>query len=628
MGVTLAALLASTGTAALAQSATGQAPMLDALVESGDLPPVAERVGTEPFVHAPVEGVRSYGGTLRQLYSGGGDEAVLWLFYGYEPLLRWNQDADGVVPNIAESYEVNEDASVFTFDLREGMRWSDGHPFTAHDIVWFFDHVQPDENIDPTNRLQFLVNQEVSARAIDDYTLEITLGQSNAMFPILLAQPHANWLANYPPHYLEQFHGGFNDDAGALAAEEGYQSWYEMFQDKLDPFQNIDKPTINAWVLTRPESDPTQVEYARNPYYWKVDDEGNQLPYIDGAVMEIVENREVMLLKAVNGEVDWIARYINTAENRPVFFENIERADLDYFEIVVARSSPIQIHMNRTAQDPIVRKVLNDRDVRIAMSHAIDREEISQLIYAGQCSPAHQTSPRPEEAAFYDEEMGTQFTEHDVARANQLLDEAGYDQRDSKGWRMTPDGEPIAMIATVRADRQPYVDMMPFLTEAWQEIGLNVEWRSVEKSAKNAFRDSNQHHILIDDGDGASMGAYIFPRAYVPLHPDSAWMTGWVHWATGVGSDPQEPPAWMKEVISLHQAMQKEPDLDRQNQLYRDILAIHKEQFNVPGICLPANNIGFHTKRLRNVPDVLHGGTVNLGFPGPAAPEQFAILEE
>lgn len=625
----LASLILSTALAggALAQTATGQSPMLDDLVASGQLPPVDERVGSEPLVVTPVEGVRNYGGNLRQLYAGGGDEAVLWLFYNYEPLLRWNATADDAIPNIAESYEVNEDATVFTFDLREGMRWSDGAPFTAHDIVFFFEHVQPNTSIDPERRLQFLLNDEVTARAIDDYTVEITFAEPKALFPILLAQPHAMWLANFPRHYMEEFHGDLNENAGALAAERGFQNWEEMFEAMSDPFQNTEKPTINPWVLTRPEADLTQVAYERNPYYWKIDDAGNQLPYIDSSTLDVVGNREVMLLRALNGEVDFIGRYINVAENRPVFFENLESAGLDYFEIVVARSSPIQVHMNRTVQDPVLREFFNNRDVRIAMSHAINREEINELIYAGQCNPAHQISPRPEEELFYDEVMGTQFTEYDPDRANELLDAAGYDQRDADGWRLSPDGEPVTIIATVRADRQPYVDMMPFLTQGWQDIGVNVEWRSLEPSAKNALRDGNGHQILIDDGDGASMGAYIFPRVYVPLHPDSAWMTGWVHWAVG-GSDPVEPPQWMQDVIATYEEMQREPDLERQYELYREILAVHRDQFNVPGVCLPSNNLGFHTTRLRNVPDVMHGGTVNLGFPGPSAPEQYSILEQ
>jgi peptide/nickel transport system substrate-binding protein len=606
---------------ALAQTATGQAPSLQALVDSGELPPVAERVGSEPLVITPVDGVRTYGGNLRQVYTGAGDESWLWTFYGYEPLLRWNSEGNGVVPNIVEGYEVNDDATEYVFDLREGMRWSDGEPFTAHDLVFWAEHVQFNQNIDPQIRLSSITPEDgMTVEAVDDYTFKMTFERPKSLLPMNLAQSGGIWLGTYPRHYLEQFHADFNENAQDEATAAGFTSWEERFVAMHNLYTNLDKPSLNPWLFTRSADDTQLITLERNPYYWKIDDEGNQLPYIDQSTIEVVKDYEVMLLKALNGEVDYIGRYINTPANRAVLFENAETAGLSFFEIVDPAASPIQIHINQTAQDPVLRELFSNRDVRIALSHALDRQEIIDIVYAGQGTP-HQISPRPEETAFYDEEMGTQFTEFDPDLANQMLDEAGYDQRDGDGWRMSPDGEPISFIITTRADRQPYVDLLPFMAEDWQNVGFNVQWRALEKSAKDVHRNSNQHHVLVDDGDGASMSTYVFPRAYVPLNADSAWMTGWVHWAIG-GSDPQEPPEWMHEVIALYQEMQVEPDLERQADLYRQILAIHKEQFNILGLGLPVNGIGAH--RLQNVPERAYASSAPL-FPGPTQVEQFAM---
>lgn len=606
---------------ALAQTATAQAPMLDAM----ELPPVAERVGSEPMVITPVDGVRTYGGNMRQVYTGAGDESWLWTFYSYEPLLRWNLEMNAVVPNIAEGYEVNADATEYVFDLREGMKWSDGEPFTAEDIVFWANNVQLNTNIDPLFRLSFITDKDgFTAEAIDDYTVKFKFTRPKAMLPLQLATSSGIWLATYPKHYLQQYHPDFNPKAEEEAKAAGFQSWEERFVAMHGGrFTNVDRPTINPWLFTRPADDTQLVTLERNPYYWKIDDQGNQLPYLDGSTLEIVKDFEVMLLKLLNGEVDYNARYINTAANRPVIFENEQRSGLKFFEIVDPAASTVQIHINQTAQDPVLREMFSKRDVRIAMSVALNRQEIIDIVYAGQGTP-HQISPRPEETAFYDEEMGTQFTQYDPDMANQLLDAAGYDKRDANGWRLSPDGKPISITINTRADRQPYVDMMPFIAQYWQDVGLNVQFRSVERTANSALRDANQHQVAIDDGDGASMSTYVFPRAYVPLNGDSAWMTGWVHWAIG-GADPVEPPQWMKDVIELYNQMQTEPDLQKQGDLYRQILAAHKEQFNILGLGLPANRLGIH--RLQNVPAVAYASSAPL-FPGPTAVEQYAAAAE
>ncbi|GLQ56154.1 ABC transporter substrate-binding protein [Devosia nitrariae] len=618
--VVLAGLLSSVliAPSVLAQTAIAQAPMLDAMEE---LPPVADRVGSEPMVIVPVDGVRTYGGNLRQVYQGAGDESWLQTFYHYEPLMRWNNEMSEVLPNIAEGYEVNADATEYIFDLREGMKWSDGEPFTAADIVFWAEHVQFNDNIDPLFRLGFLTAEdELKVEAIDDYTVKFTFGRSKSMLPLQLATNSGIWLATYPRHYMEQFHPDFNANAEEEALAAGFTNWEERFMERHNIYNNLEKPVITPWVYTRRADDTEIITMERNPYYWKIDDQGNQLPYLDGSTIEVVKDFEVMLLKVLNGEVDYNARYVNTPANRAVMFDNEAKAGLKFFEIVNgAAASPVQIHLNQTARDPVLKALFSNRDVRIALSVAIDRQEIIDIVYAGQGTP-HQISPRPEEKQFYDEEMGTQFTQYDPEMANQLLDAAGYDKRDANGWRLSPDGQPINFVITTRADRQPYVDMLPFLEEDWRAIGFNVQSRSLEKAAKDTLRNANEHHVLVDDGDGASMNTYVFPRAYVPLNADSAWMTGWVHWAVG-GADPQEPPQWMKDVIALHEQMQVEPDLEKQADLYRQILAIHKEQFNILGLGLPVNGIGVH--RLQNVPSVAYASSAPL-FPGPTQVEQYA----
>ena len=613
--------------AAWGQTATGQSPMLDAQVSSGALPPVAERVGDEPLVMTPLDGVRNYGGNLRMFYSGAGDESWLRSFYGYENLVSWDSASGGVVPDAAKSWDVAEDGKSITFHLRKGMKWSDGEPFTAEDIAYWINHVQNQTDIDPESKSDFIKPDDgASAEVIDPETVVIRFEKPKAMFLTLLTQYEGVASVMSPKHYLEQYNIDTNPKADDEAKAAGFANWADRYNQMSSVFLNPKLPTILPWLYDGRADDQRQFTLTRNPYYWKIDDQGNQLPYIDTSTNEVVQNTEVMLLKALNGEIDFIGRYINTDENRPVFFDNEQRAGLKFFEVPENNATGVQIHLNLTDKNPDLRKFFDTRDVRVAMSVAIDRQQIIDQIYGGQGEP-NQVSVRPEETAYYDEELAKQYTEFDPDKANELLDKAGYDKRDANGWRMTPDGKPLYMIATVRADRQNYVDMLPFIVDDWRKVGLNVDWRSVDKAAKNALRDANGTDILLDDGDGAGVYTYIFPRAYVPLHSDAGWAPAWVHYVTGVGSDPEQPPENIQKVIDLYKQMQAEPDLKKQSDLYRQLLAQAKANFNQIGISTPPNRFGAVTVRMHNVPEVTPPGSGPLSFAAFTQPEQFSIQQ-
>lgn len=117
-----------------------EAPELAERVATGDLPAVAERLPVHPVVDPVFEGIGQYGGTLYDLYDG--VRLAEFRQYGYEGLVRWSVDGNEVIPNIAERWEVSEDGTTYTFFLREGLRWSDGEPFTADDILFWWNEVE------------------------------------------------------------------------------------------------------------------------------------------------------------------------------------------------------------------------------------------------------------------------------------------------------------------------------------------------------------------------------------------------------------------------------------------------------------------------------------------------------
>ncbi|HTJ57922.1 MAG TPA: ABC transporter substrate-binding protein [Devosiaceae bacterium] len=612
------------GGSAVAASATGQSPILEKLVAAGELPPVAQRVGDNPLVVKPVDGVMNYGGTLRMLFTGASDVSWVQTFLGYDGLVRWDHKVENVEPDLAASWTVSDDARVYTFTLRKGVKWSDGQPFTSHDVAFWFAHAQFNKAVDPNYRPRFIdPADKLKVETPDDNTVRLSFERPKALLLYQLATPDGEALTNFPEHYLRQFHIDFNPDADKEAKAQGFQDWADRFNKKMNAWFNPEKPTLFPWRVVTPITDTQNFTLERNPYFWKVDPAGNQLPYIDKIDNQIVGDKEVMLLKALNGEVDYIGRYINTLPNKAVFVENQKRNNLEFFKIVDAAPSYVTLHLNETDRNPAVRAAFRDKQFRIALSYAINRQEIIDLIFAGQGEP-YQIAPRPE-SEFYNEEMAKQYTKFDPDLANKMLDEAGYDKRDANGWRLTPDGKELSFVMTVRGDRQPYVDLAPLLVGYWKDVGVNVDFRVMEKSAYLNQRNNNQHDGIIEDGDGGMIDAFLFPRAYIPLHPDAAWGTGWINYQLKQGPDQEPPPPFLQRGLDLFDKMQGTADPKQQKDYFRQLLAVAKDNFMSMGIGLPIPGYGLHTARLHNVEpqEVINSWT--FAYPGPSTPAQWSI---
>jgi peptide/nickel transport system substrate-binding protein len=622
------ALAVGSSAVALAQAVVvkGEAPLLAAQVAAGKLPSVDKRVPKNPLVITPAERVGVYGGTLRSLISGAGDYSWFRTMFGYDHLVTWDQMAQKVLPNLAVSWEVSPDATTYTFKLREGTRWSDGEPFTSKDVLFWWNDIYPSQQLPPEWKPRLIrEGANTKVEAPDDYTVVFRFDKPYALFLFQMATPDGDIPVLFPEHYLKKFHIKYNPDADTAAKAAGFANWADQFVRKADAWNNPERPTIFAWKIERPLTDTQRVTLSRNPYYWKVDSAGNQLPYIDGVTHDVVADKEVMLLKALNGEVDFIGRYINTLSNKPVLVENEKKAGLKFFELVDASPNYMTVHLNQTHMNPVMREILSNKDFRIGLSMAINRQEIIDLVFAGQGRP-YQVAPRPE-SEFYDEEFGTQYTQYDPAAANKQLDKAGFAKKDSAGFRLGPDGKRISIIMTVREDRQPMVDSIPFIVKYWRAVGIDANFRVMEKSAYLNQRNSNLHDGLLDDGDGGMLDALILPRAYIPIHTDGAYGTAWVNWVTGLSAIKQEPPPNVMAALKLYDEMRAAANEADQKRLFRALMKQSKENFLSMGIGLPVAGYGAHTNRLHNVPPAAVWSGWPLPFPGPSVPAQFFIQQ-
>ncbi|MDA0563133.1 ABC transporter substrate-binding protein [Streptomonospora sp. S1-112] len=607
--------------------ANGQAPALAERVEAGDLPPLEERLPDNPLVVEPVEEVGVYGGTWRSAVLGIGDWPWLGRTVGYENLTRWNTEWTEVVPNLAEEFEYNEDATELTFRLREGLRWSDGEPFTADDIVFAVNDVFNNEDLTPV-----AAQNPPTAEKVDDTTVVLTFPEPDALWAghdLLQYQ-----LVNKPRHYLEEFHIDHNPDADQLAEEQGYADWVELFEvkagvtDSALTWQNPDIPTMNAWQVTEPLADSGRVVLERNPYYWKVDTEGNQLPYIDRVVFDIMQDDEVMLTRALNGDINFHTRHFNTLENRPVLAENRESGGYRFVDLQPGEMNTGVISFNLTHQDAELREVFRDRDFRVAMSLGIDRQSIIDVVYQGQGEP-WQAAPR-RDTPFFNEELAKQYTEYDVERANALLDEAGYDERNGDGVRVAPGGRALSFTLSVPGDFRPdIVDSMEMVVGFWEELDVDVEMEIEERSLWQDRRENNEHDANVWSGDSGLLDAMYDPRWYAPVHSgESNFAIPWAQWYVSDGNDPraQEPPREVREHLEIYDELLAEPDPQAREEKMRELLEVSQERFYAIGINLTPPGYGIVAEDFRNVPETMPEAAV-YNTPGPTNPEQYFIRQ-
>jgi peptide/nickel transport system substrate-binding protein len=596
----MAGVLATTSWSAMA-AAYKEAPEVAARVSKGELPPVDQRLPAEPFVLKPIESVGHYGGVWRSALKGTLDNAWLRRTVLYEPLLSFSLDWKQVVPNVAKSFTVNDEATEFTFKLREGHKWSDGHPFTAHDVVFAIEDVLKDSSY--MGERPPLNWQGMTATALDDETLKITLKAPNSLLLQQLASVYAFDIVRFPKHYCSQYHPKYNPDAETLAQKEGFRGWSNALEQHCAVNINIDTklPTLTAWRLVAPYDGVNPlVRWERNPYYYKVDPEGQQLPYLDGLEMSQTDNVEDIVLKALNGEIDYSNRHFATLPNKPLFFDGQEKGDFHLISTTDARMNTITLQLNLTHQDPVRRKLFNQLDFRKALSMAIDRQEIIDVVFAAQGEP-WQAAPRPE-SRWHHERLAKQYTEFDPEQANELLDGLGLEMG-GDGIRLDEQGRPLRIQLYAPSDMTEFKDVGELVKAYWLEVGIDLDVRSVERNfAYETFR-SNKHDMHIWFGDGGLGDALLDPRYYFPFSQESGYAIPWANWFQNPNaSGAEEPAPAAKQQMELYRELTRTTDQGEQDALFKQILDIAADQFWLMGVSLPPQGYGIAKNDMHNVP--------------------------
>lgn len=589
--------------------------MLRQMVEEGLLPPVAERLPIPEDVYRaePVDGIGIYGGTIRTTTTtveGFGDDTLI---SGYPNPVRSNADATAVVPHIAKSLESSEDATEWTLTLRRGMRWSDGHPFTADDIMFWYEDVLGNDELTPSIGVLWRDGQDVvEIEKLHDYAVLFRFPGPRPFFAEQMVHRGA-WDLYVPKHYASQFHVDYADpdELAVLIEDGGFEHWYQLYWYRNstawgNPIRS-GQPGLTAYVLESLDSD--RRIFSRNPYFWKVDPAGNQLPYIDRIETEIVVDLEVVQGMVMSGSVDFVGS--NTELASYPLYRRFE-ADGGYRTVLweTTFGNSVFFMVNMTHENPALRSIFQDVRFRQALSLALDREQINEIIYFGRGEP-RQYTVLPQ-SRYFEQSFADAYADYDPERAAALLDEMGLDQKDREGYRLRPDGERLTFTIEYPVVLTPRTPLTELVIQYWNEIGIDARSREISGELQSQRTRANLMDGTSWEGGRESDILYPIEANFYLVPHGTGWERSnwplWEQWFISDGAQGEEPPEHIKELNAIWRQVLREPDPDRQVELSKQILAAQAENLWVIGTVGMIPQALIFNQDLRNVPEHGHFG--------------------
>jgi len=532
-----------------------EAPQLAALVKEGKLPPVDERLPEEPAV-VEVKEMGKYGGVYKGAAFGPKSGQADTESLRYQALLTIEADLQTFKPNIIKDYTVSDDFTTYTIYLRKGMKWSDGEPLTADDFLFWYEDVLLNKDIQTyiTNQAEYQSGGEfLKMEKIDDYTVKMTFSQGNPSFEIVMARSNNGLVRQMfaPKHYLSKWHIKYNDKANDLAKEEGFENWFQCFQYHADNSQSAmdtEAPDITPWVLTKIDEQGNKY-FDRNPYYYVVDQYGNQLPYIDQQVAVIVKDAEVRTMKLISGELHAAGENPLPVSDYTLYKENEQKGDYTVYLFGNTRGADCTFTFNINHKDPVLNQIFNEVKFREAMSLALNREEINNTLYYGKAT-VRQALP-PDTTSFYEDWMGSYMTEYDPDKANALLDELGYVWNQDHTVRLMPNGKPFNIVLETIEEFVPVCEMA---VEYWDKIGIKVTLKQQERTYYLERGKTGERDMQAWTMDGVQE-FNLRSSAFGRLRPGNAFddmefQVEHKKWFNSNGAEGIEPPEEIKDLYN------------------------------------------------------------------------------
>lgn len=530
-----------------------EAPSLDALVSSGKLPTVEKRLPDDPLVVQPSDSIGTYGGTMRQEWGSANDVSQILVRDYFEPFIRYDNQMH-LVGDVAESWETSADGTQFTFHLRKGMKWSDGQPFTANDVMYYYNDILMNNQLTPLAPSYILQNGKAGAlQKIDDYTVRFVFDEPNGMFIEQFAAPGGGHEFYAPMHYLRQFDPKYVsvDTLNKMAKDKGFDTWVQLFEDRDDAngATNVDMPTLRAYMVTTPLP-ATRTVLKRNPYYFAIDTAGNQLPYVDETSIDLVPDLQVLNLKASSGEVDFQNRLIDNFANYTLFQNAAQKGGYHVVRWGNLENAALNFTFSQTySDDPVVAKLIQNVDFRKALSVAINRKEMSQIVFNGVAVPG-QASPSSWDR-YFDAGWLNSNIEYDPAKANQLLDGIGLAKKNADGIRLRPDGKPLQIVLEGTDYISVSSDLLQLVAGYWKAVGVDT----VVKMELNSIYFERLRSDKIPIKAWACGGPfYELLPVIVPIRPGSpdGWGDGYAVWLGSGGTHGVKPAGDAAKMFNLY----------------------------------------------------------------------------
>ncbi|TVY05704.1 ABC transporter substrate-binding protein [Paenibacillus cremeus] len=624
----------ATATPAPAAAAPGkiegykEAPMLAKLVSAGTLKPVTDRlpVKEDIMVEKTLNEIGTYGGEWKMPWGGPNDRWTVGQ-PTEEALFRFVKDGSTVEPNVAKSYEVNKDFTEYTIHLRQGIKWSDGVPFTADDVMFYWEHMVTKETFgkkiyDAYYSVDPVTGETALAKftKVDDYTFKVTHKYPNVMFLERVAID-CKWLwapggEHFQKTILPEFVGeaktleiakqwGYADVKSFLVAT-GYYYWV-----------NPQIPTLRPWVAKNdPNSDQFIME--RNPYYWKVDAQGNQLPYMDRLVATKIQDPATQrVLGTLSGDYNLLDFDV---KDFTVLKENEKKAGYQVITWATPNWSSAGLQFNQTIEDPNLRKLFQDIRFREAVSVAVDRKEVSEIYTNGLGVP--QQASVPEGLPGYQKGWADQWVKFDPARANQLLDEIGLTKRDKNNFRLNADGSDLTItIIEQDLNTAPFLELVK---KYYEKVGLKVDLKVVDAGTHHDLKYANK--IPATTENISVVNVALRPDTLVPLRVLTPWFGHYALYTQSKGKEGVKPDGDVALILDYWNKVKAATSKEEINKWSNEIIKLHQKNQWVIGYAGPTPKLFVVSNKMGNVPkDLVYADEFrSIGHGHPA---QFYIKQ-